>query len=149
MKAYKYQRNVIDDMIHRYGRTLTELAIEIPDSKEWLVCNESAVLFTDKPFAIRAMYEVDFLAGMSKEERRALTPQQREAKRIEALKLEDAKDAQDREESRKAAEVIEISVEFYKSLFHLATLKKEHDALKKQCMPELKTILGQSKGYVG
>jgi len=73
VKAYRYQRNVIDDGLHNYGRTLWEIAVERPDvspeakQPRWVISNESETFFADKAFAGLASYRVMFYEGMTQE----------------------------------------------------------------------------------
>lgn len=152
VKAYRYKRNVIDDGIHGYGRTLTEIAIELqpPESKHfrWLISNESATFFSDKAFAGLAQCCVRFYEGMTDEEMAALTDEQDEAHKQACRDKVLKKDTEVREKSRKSAEVIEIPGAVYDRMVKTAKYGEMLDQLKKELKEDLKDILGKSKGYV-
>jgi hypothetical protein len=121
MQAFQYTRKVLDDARHGYGRSLTELVIPIPDSKEWLICNEELVCFTETPW--NGYYWT-------------LNPYETPKKRFEDSE----------EKHRQAAIRIEIPQDLYQTLYDMASCRKKLAALAIQAKNQnLETILGQSR----
>jgi len=155
-KAYRYQRNIIDDGIHRYGRTVTEIAVELPEATpeakhfRWVITNVSDTFFADKAFAGLVEPSIQFYKGMTMTQIRALTPEEREAHKTTARDQAAKQDDRAREESRAQAQQIEIPTATYDRMVQVARYKQVLEQAKKELQVDLKDLLGgPSKGYVG
>jgi len=155
VKAYRYQRNVIDDGLHNYGRTLWEIAVERPDASpeakqpRWVISNESETFFADKAFAGLAFYHVNFYEGMTEEQICNATDAELEAIRKAAKDKIAKRDDQAREESRAQAQQIDLPKVTYDRMLKAAHYKAALEQAKNELQVDLKDLLGKSKGYVG
>jgi len=144
--AYRYQRHVIDDGIHGYGRTLWEIAI--PMDEKYVVANEDGAFFAPEPrFQGLVERPFDFYGGLTQAEICAATDAQLKHIRDKAKADAKKKDQALKEESKKKAERIQVSVTLRHKLVNLAHVDQQFAKLKQDVMRDLSSLLPKSRGY--